>query len=71
MNIELHNIEFIIHLIVFIIDPEYSCYTRYKIFYCRHEVHSYNTIYINLNNKIQCITYNDKKYYRYINFSKI
>ena len=43
--------------------------TRYKIFYFRHEAHSYNTIYIHVNNKIQCIIYNDKKYY--INFSKI
>ena len=43
--------------------------TRYKIFYFRHEAYSYNTIYIDLNNKIQCIIYNDKKYY--INFSKI
>ena len=34
--------------------------TRYKIFYFRHEAHSYNTIYIDLNNKIQCIIYNDK-----------
>ena len=41
------------------------CYiqdTRYKIqdILLRHEAHSYNTIYINLNNKIRCITYNDK-----------
>ena len=43
--------------------------TRYKIFYFRHEAHSYNTIYIHVNNKIQCIIYNDKKYY--INFSNI
>ena len=38
--------------------------TRYKIqdtrLYFRHEAHSYNTIYIDLNNKIQCIIYNDK-----------
>ena len=43
--------------------------TRYKIFYFRYEAHSYNTIYIDLNNKTQCIIYNDKKYY--INFSII
>ena len=47
------------------------CSTRYKIHYIyfRHGAHSYNTIYVDLNNKKQCITYNDKKYY--INFSKI
>ena len=27
--------------------------TRYKIFYFRYEAHSYNTIYIDLNNKLQ------------------
>ena len=33
---------------------------RFKIFYFRHEVYSYNIIYTNIHNKIQCITYNDK-----------
>ena len=32
---------------------------RYKIFYLRHEVHSYNIIYTNLHNKIQ---YNNTVY---------
>ena len=36
--------------------------TRCKLVYFRHEAHSYNIIYINLLYKIQCLTYNDKKY---------
>ena len=35
--------------------------TRYKIFYFRNKTHSHNTIYIDLNNEIQCTIYNDKK----------
>ena len=35
--------------------------TRYKILYFMQDVHSYNIIYITLQNKIQCVTYNDRK----------
>ena len=34
--------------------------TRCKIFHFNHEAHSYNTIYIDLSNKILCIIDNDK-----------